>query len=88
MNSSSAIMIVCPGEILLELHVSEEELAALIKETTAIALFRKGKLSSGLAAKWTGQDRIPFLMKAMEQGARLLDQGEADFRRETSPISA
>jgi hypothetical protein len=23
-------------------------------------------------------------MKAMEQGARLLDQGEADFRRETS----
>jgi hypothetical protein len=24
------------------------------------------------------------LMKAMEQGARLLDQGEADFRRETS----
>jgi predicted HTH domain antitoxin len=80
----SSIMIDCPKEVLLELHVSEEELADLIKETSAIALFRKGKLSSGLAAKWAGQDRIPFLMKAMEQGARLLDQGEADFRRETS----
>ncbi|MEI8285615.1 MAG: UPF0175 family protein [bacterium] len=84
MNHSASIMIDCPSEVLLELHVSEEELAGLVKETTAIALFRTGKLSSGLAAKWAGQDRIPFLMKAMEQGARLLDQGEADFRREIS----
>ena len=49
-------MIDCPREVLLELHVSEEELADLIKETSAIALFRTGKLSSGLAAKWAGQD--------------------------------
>jgi predicted HTH domain antitoxin len=52
--------------------------------TAAIELFRRGRLSSGLAARWAGQERMPFLMKAMEQGASLLDQGEADFRRETS----
>jgi predicted HTH domain antitoxin len=84
MSTTSTIRIDCPSEILLELHVSEEELAGLLKETVAIDWFRRGKLSSGLASKWAGYERIPFLMKAMGQGARLLDQGEADFRRETS----
>ena len=84
--SASTITIDCPSEVLLELHVSEEELADLMKVTAAIELFRKGRLSSGLAARWAGQERMPFLMKAMEQGASLLDQGEADFRRESSLI--
>ena len=82
--TASTITIDCPSEVLLELHVSEAELATLLKETVAIELFRKGRLSSGLAARWAGQQRMPFLMKAMEQGAALLDQGETDFRRETS----
>lgn len=64
--------------------MNEEELANLVKLTAAIELFRKGRLSSGLAARWAGQDRMLFLMKAMEQGAALLDQGDSDFRRETS----
>jgi predicted HTH domain antitoxin len=83
-TAASTITIDCPSEVLLELHVSKEELAALLKETVAMELFRKGRLSSGLAARWVGQERMPFLMKAMEQGAALLDQGEIDFRRETS----
>jgi len=86
MPAPASITIDCPSEVLLELHVNDEELAALLKETVALELFRKGRLSSGLAAKWAGQERIPFLMKAMEHGASLLDQGEADFRRETSLI--
>ena len=86
MSALASITIDCPSEVLLELHVCDEELADLLKETVALELFRKGRLSSGLAARWAGQDRIPFLMKAMEQGASLLDQGEADFRRETSLI--
>jgi predicted HTH domain antitoxin len=83
-TAGSTITIDCPSEVLLELHVSEEELATLLKETVAIELFRKGRLSSGLAARWAGQERMPFLLKAMEQGAVLLDEGEVDFRRETS----
>lgn len=82
--SASFITIDCPSEVLLELHVNEKELAELVKVTAAIELFRKGRLSSGLAARWSGQERMPFLMKAMEQGASLLDQGDSDFRRETS----
>ena len=83
-SSASTITIDCPREVMLELHVSEEEMAALLKETVALELFRTGRLSSGLAARWAGQERMPFLMKAMQQGAALLDQGEADFRRVTS----
>ena len=82
--TDSIITIDCPTEVLLELHLSGEELADLMKVTAAIELFRKGRLSSGLAARWAGQERMPFLFKAMEQGASLLDQGEDDFRRETS----
>ena len=82
--AASTITIECPSEVLLELHVNAEELADLMTVTAAIELFRRGRLSSGLAARWAGQERMPFLMKAMEQGASLLDQGEADFRRETS----
>ena len=78
----ACISIDCPEEILLEVHATREEFAGLLKETAAFALFRQGRISSGLAAKWLGQPRIPFLLRAMEQGARLLDQGEADFRRE------
>lgn len=52
---------------------------------TAIALFREGKLSSGMAARWLNIPRIHFLMKAMQGGtATLLQDNEDDFAREIS----
>ncbi|MCI5207566.1 MAG: hypothetical protein D3910_01960 [Candidatus Electrothrix sp. ATG2] len=42
----------CPTELLLGLHVNAERLAEIVKLEAAIALFRKGKISSGMAAKW------------------------------------
>ena len=86
MPQDACVTVECPAEVLLELHVSREELAGILKETAAIDLFRQGRLSSGLASKWAGQERIAFLMKAMEHGARLLNEGDADFRRETSVL--
>ncbi|CAK8725165.1 hypothetical protein KKHLCK_16030 [Candidatus Electrothrix laxa] len=53
------------------------------KLEAAIALFRKGKISSGMAAKWLDIPRVTFLLKAMEQGGVLLEDSEDDFRRET-----
>jgi len=49
-----------------------------------LALFREGRLSSGLAARWVGQPRALFLMNAMSEGARLLDQGQIDYDRESA----
>ncbi|MDZ7593988.1 MAG: UPF0175 family protein [Thiobacillus sp.] len=81
----STIEIQCPQEILLGLHLDAQQFAELVKEEAAIALFREGKLSSGMAASWLGVPRAHFLLKAMrEGGANLLENNEDDFARETS----
>ncbi len=74
----------CPAELLLGLHVNAESLAKIVKLEAAIALFRKGKISSGMAAKWLDIPRVAFLLKAMEQGGLLLEDSADDFRRETT----
>lgn len=74
-----------PQEILLGLHLDAEQFASLMKEEAAIALFRDGRLSSGMAASWLGMPRVHFLLKAMRGGdAHLLDDNADDFARETA----
>ena len=74
-----------PSEILLGLHLDAEQFARLIKKETAIALFKDGKLSSGMAARWLGVPRVHFLIQAMQEAdATLLQNNEEDFSRETS----
>lgn len=81
----STIEIECPREILLGLHLDAVQFADLVKEETAIALFREGRLSSGMASSWLGIPRAHFLLKAMRTGgANLLENSEDDFLRETS----
>ncbi|MCI5211631.1 MAG: UPF0175 family protein, partial [Candidatus Electrothrix sp. ATG2] len=63
-----------------------ERLADIVKLEAAIALFRKGKISSGMAAKWLDIPRVTFLLKAMEQGGVLLEDSADDFRRETMQL--
>lgn len=74
----------CPAEILISLHMNAEGLADFMKEQTAIALFREGRLSSGTAAAWLGIPRVTFLLRAMEAGAVLLGDSADDLARETS----
>lgn len=81
----NTIEITCPQEILLGLHLDAKQFADLVKEETAVALFREGRLSSGMAASWLGVPRAHFLLKAMQTGgASLLENNEDDFLRETS----
>ena len=82
----STISVTCPQEILLGLHMDAQQFAALLKEQSAMALFREGRLSSGMAASWLGIPRAYFLMKAMQGGASLMENTEEDFRRETSVL--
>ena len=50
-----------------------------------MALFREGRLSSGMAANWRGIPRAHFLLKAMQTGgANLLEDNDDDFLREIS----
>ncbi len=73
-----------PPELLLGLNANKVEFAQLIKEETAIALFRKGKISSGMAAKWLEIPRVRFLFTAMDQGAVLLEDTPEDLKTEMS----
>lgn len=83
MNKS--IQIQCPQEILLGLHLDAEQFSTLVAEAAALSLFREGKLSSGMAARWLGMPRAHFLLKAMQEGnVSLLEDNEDDFNRETS----
>ncbi len=79
------IEIDCPPEILMGLHLDAKRFAELVKLQSATALFREGKLSSGMAARWCGLPRVHFLLQAMQLGeARLLEDNEDDFARETA----
>ncbi len=80
------IQIKCPEELLLGLHLNADDFADVIKLEAAINLFKNGKISSGLASKWLNIPRTTFLMKAMDEGARLLDNSSDDFKRETSQL--
>jgi hypothetical protein len=80
----NTIEIECPPEILIGLHMDSKHFAELVKLQSATALFREGKLSSGMAARWCGMPRVHFLLQAMQSGASLLDDNEDDFARETA----
>jgi len=78
------IHIQCPTELLISLHLNSEKFAEVIKLHTAITLFKEGKISSGMAARWLEIPRIIFLFQAMETGAELLENSQDDFEREIS----
>lgn len=80
----NTIEVECPSEILIGLHMDADDFSRFMKLQTAIALFREGKLSSGMAARWIGMPRVHFLLKAMQEGAVLLENNHDDFVRETA----
>jgi len=74
----------CPPELLLSLHQNAEQLADWVKQQAAIGLYKEGKISSGMAARWLGLSRVEFLFRAMQAGAELLEDSEDDYLRETA----
>lgn len=80
----NTIEVECPSEILIGLHMDADDFSRFMKLQTAIVLFREGKLSSGMAARWIGMPRVHFLLKAMQEGAVLLENNDDDFARETA----
>jgi len=78
----STIQIKCPEELLLGLHMNADDFVDIVKFEVAVSLFKKGQISSGLAAKWLDITRVKFLLKAMDEGATLLDDSKDDLRRE------
>lgn len=82
MHTTAAIEF--PEEVLASTQLSAERLAERAALETALALYREGRLSSGLAAKWVGEPRVSFLIRASAAGIPLLDDSLDDFERERS----
>jgi len=83
-NMTTTLQIECPSELLLGLREDPGHFAAMVKELAAVALFRDGKISSGMAAAWLGIPRVQFLLLAMRAGCELLSDSPAEFARETA----
>lgn len=80
----TTVEVACLPEILAGLHLEPSEFGEYMKLQTAIALFREGRLSSGMAARWLGIPRVRFLFEAMDAGATLLSDTPEDLAREAS----
>jgi hypothetical protein len=78
----NTVQIQCPTELLVSLQINSETFAEMLKLQTAIALFKQGRISSGMASRWLETSRVSFLMQAMEAGAELLENSQDDFERE------
>ena len=78
------ITIDCTPELLLGLHLNAEGFAEYVKKQAAINLFKKGKLSSGIAASRLGIGRVIFLRMAFNAGATFLGDTADDLSRETA----
>ncbi len=78
----NTVQIQCPPELLVSLQINSETFAEMLKLQTAIALFKQGRISSGMASRWLKMPRVNFLMQAMEAGAELLENSQDDFERE------
>jgi hypothetical protein len=81
---TTTLQIECPSELLLGLREEPEHFATIVQELAAVALFKEGKLSSGMAAAWLSIPRVQFLLLAMRAGCELLSDSPAEFSRETA----
>ena len=61
MSNTERVSIEYPAELLLSLKYKKKEFADEMKRMSVIKLYELGKISSGLAAKVLGIDRVDFL---------------------------
>jgi predicted HTH domain antitoxin len=71
-----------PGEILLALKTSPEEIGEFLLISAAVKLYEMGRLSSGLAAHLAGVPRVVFLTRLADYHAKAFDLTEEQIQRD------
>lgn len=73
-QTTKAIKIDVPNEILLSLKQTEEEFEKTAKLYLAIKLYEQNKISSGNAAKLCNLSRVDFLLKLSDFNISFFDE--------------
>lgn len=84
MDMQTSATLHVPKDVLMSTHLTAERIAERATLETALALYREGSISSGIAATWVGEPRVQFLLRAQAAGIALLENSADDFVRERS----
>lgn len=76
----------CWSELAVALGKRESDVANEIRLASALKLFEMGRISSGLAAKLAGMDRISFLLICGQYGVSILQQNDVDISDDIDAI--
>ena len=78
----SQIVLDIPGEVLLALKTSPNEIGETLRMAAAVKLFELRQLSSGAAAQLAGIPRVLFLSRLADYGVDTFRLTEEELQRE------
>ena len=67
------------------LQQSRKQFEQEARMAMAVKLFEMKRLSSGMAAKLVGMDRVPFLLNLSDYGVSMIDLDEEELQSDADP---
>ena len=77
-----------PEEVLWALHAQPEEFAQDARRLLALKLYESGKLSTGLAARLAGMDRVDFMFELSRAGLSPFGETAEELTRDVEQARA
>ena len=73
----TTIAVECPDDLLSGLRMEPAEFSAWMQLRAAVDLVNRGKITTGMAARWLGWERLQFIQRAYGEGLVFLSEHDA-----------